>query len=269
MCNDEIPDDSYRAIMDLYCTMNRKKLGICIRKIGGGLYARYKPHKILKLYLNAEHEYGRLPLERMTLAPKLPRRFPFCPGMNPVLGNRHSALVIDWRSLTLCKHRTMPTSHWDDHDRIFFSTNNITKGWAGVFVEGELRVCDRLNKPVQVRLFLGCFDWNMGVPTVWLADTDDMDPVTAVLLESQLEHVKFEGSGQAQRVAGSILRMKLEEKPLPFAGAIDFLTSSWRPRGGPKAGLILTVSLNREFREDLCSAPVLVLNVGITMNEEP
>ncbi|KAM7202911.1 Heterokaryon incompatibility protein (HET) domain containing protein [Naviculisporaceae sp. PSN 640] len=123
-------DDGYRCVLDILCTNDDtgKRLGVCVRKIAGGTYCRYKPWMLAFLCVGQETngpwgDNNRTFVEEATLATDFPPHFPFParnkrrlqslgqtispnrpsgplhPTLNdgiadPVLGNRHCALRL-------------------------------------------------------------------------------------------------------------------------------------------------------------------------------
>ncbi|KAK4119876.1 HET-domain-containing protein [Parathielavia appendiculata] len=163
------------VVLTTLCHDEDEMIGIYVRKIGGGLYARYKPN------------YRRSLVEKLTLATTLPVRFPFHAGFDPVVGNRFSALRVNWGQLVV--QEAMPRSHWDFEPEVFFGCHAISKGWCAYIAQGCMPVSNAPGVRVNLRLFLACFEWNMGLPVVVLASLDYLDLVRSMLLQSHLDHL--------------------------------------------------------------------------------
>ncbi|AEO64625.1 9df33e65-a608-457b-8d0c-f02dfb23ae30 [Thermothielavioides terrestris] len=256
-------------VLDVRCSVGNRRVGICLRKIAGGLYARYKPSMALKLDTQASKAYTRLSLETITLATRLPRRYPFHKGDDPVLGNRFSAIRIDWGTLRAWSRGIKPRSHWDAQDRAFFSCNKTSWGWCVWISRIELPRGDNSSSPpVYLNLLVGCFQWSVGSPTVLVVMLDHVDPIALTLLESQLDLVKFEDSSQAFNLIRNIVAGKLEENQTAHGtGATAYTVRYWdRAKGSDKSDgpeTRVTVSLERRSYPSICVNPVKVLKVGL------
>ncbi|KAK3390308.1 hypothetical protein B0H63DRAFT_465220 [Podospora didyma] len=279
------PDHAYRSVLDVFCRLGNESIGICIRKIGGGRYARHKPGMLAILGDKLQHrpwlDAHRLLVESLTLAPKLPSSYPFHSGNNPILGNRHLVLRLHWepsstRDWSVHHCRTMPRSHWDKHEDVFFAANSTTKGWAAFFVHGVLR-----NTPttyIPVNLFLACFQWNIGPPNTVIAGLHDVEPSTAVLLESQLDRIRFESNRQARAMVHSVFDGKLKDRTAVLETAVipieggnpqsPVLVSEWHSKSlhvGEKVNVEVTVDIGHEVCPELCVNPVIQLNVRVAV----
>ncbi|KAL2171538.1 hypothetical protein VTG60DRAFT_2371 [Thermothelomyces hinnuleus] len=191
-----------------FAWMEGRVVGVRVRKIGGGLYARSKPHYT---YLLDEESVAPhwMAIETITFATKLPARFPFFAGPNPVLGNRHSALRINIHSFRKAISTTMPMSHWDEEQRVFFACNDHTRGWCVSFIRGLMTIGNSpsARTTLEVRFLVGCFEWNTGTPLILLANLEDIDWTLISLLGLQLEQLKFENHRQAlTMVKGGLTR---------------------------------------------------------------
>ncbi|KAK3305279.1 heterokaryon incompatibility protein-domain-containing protein [Chaetomium strumarium] len=249
-------DARFPVVLNLFCDLHGKTLGIGLRKIGGGLYARYKPNTVLTLGRPPERcplaRYSKRLVETLTLVMKLPRPA-LCGsrGLDPAVRNRISVLRVDWGPLVILDFRVRPQSHWDIHDGVFFNCNAPTIGWGAWFVRAELPQ-DRNSLYVagSVHFFLACFDWR-GQPIVCMADLDKVDSAKTVLLESQLNQLKFEMNRQAYTMVRSVLADQLRESRGSPTMQCDFGATEVK----------VTSSVSKESRPDLCVNPVLVLNI--------
>ncbi|KAK4191046.1 vegetative incompatibility protein HET-E-1 [Podospora australis] len=202
-------DDAYRCILDIFCTEDgtNQPAGVSVRKIAGGVYARYKPWMLVKvsedsLVRRPWRDTNRMLVEGVTLATSFPERFPF--GMrenrNPVTGNRHCALRVNIESdgdgiLKGHHYRVLPRSHWDVHDRVAFCSAQHSKSWAAFFVRGV--ACVTKDFCVPVSFFLGCTRWNVGRPQIILASLHGLDRQKTINLEAKLHSLLFENSREA------------------------------------------------------------------------
>lgn len=253
-------DDIFRAVLNVHCTTAGRMIGVALRKIGGGLYARYKPGIIIDFGGGSRLDHERrgfvwLYVESLTLCTKLPARFPFS-GNNPVLGNRHSVLLARWWGHEILSCPSMPTSHQDLHDKVSFASNNISKGWCAYFIH-----CRIGPKRTPLDFFLGCFAWNIGRPRIVLASLNHLD-TTAILLEEQLGRFRFECSSQVERLVRVVFEEKLdsETKTVEMAPPGGLCTSYWHPEAPGE----VTMAMRQEYRPDLCFKPVLVLDVHVS-----
>jgi hypothetical protein len=256
--------DRFPVVLNLFCDLHGKTLGICLRKIGGGLYARYKPNTVLTLGRPSERcplwRYSERVVETLTLLMRLPRPPHLNLGLDPAVRNRVSVLRVNWGPLVILDLRMKPQSHWDIQDGVFFNCNAPTLGWGAMFVRAKVMPHDKSSLYVSrsVHFFLACFDW-MGQPIVCMADLDRVDSIRTVLLESQLKQLKFEASRQAHTMVRSVLADQLRESRGPSLTGWDFETSGQGELG--MAGVKVTSTISKESRPDLCVNPVLVLNI--------
>lgn len=252
--------ESMTVILDTRCYAGGNMLGVCVRKIAGALYARCKPSArvLLGRSYTASQLMGfrRSLVEPLTLTTKLPSRYPFHPGLDPILGNRWSALRVNWGPLNLQVAQPLPSSHWDDHDEVLFSPNNGTRGWSAFFVDAWLVNAGQPSTlHARLSLLLACFQWNQGTPLVVLADLDSVDTATRVFLRSHLENIKFESNRRAESAVRDIFETKLQyEVVATEAGTVPYLRDCRIP---------VTVSLRKEFRADICARPITVLDLAL------
>ncbi|KAL2139460.1 hypothetical protein VTI28DRAFT_5127 [Corynascus sepedonium] len=109
---------SPNVIFDTCCRMEGLLVGIRVRKVAGGLYARCQPDKVF-MSATYRNQLMRMPLDMLTFAIRLPERFPFRPGPDPVVGNRYSAIRINLpQSLADPSAYVMPRSHWDEEQEL-------------------------------------------------------------------------------------------------------------------------------------------------------
>ncbi|KXX80337.1 Vegetative incompatibility protein HET-E-1 [Madurella mycetomatis] len=252
-------NDVLRVVLNVHCTMGGKMLGVPLRKIGGGLYARYNPDIIIDFGEGSSMDLERrgfvwLYVESVTLCTKLPVRFPFS-ASNPVLGNRHSVLLVQWRGQEILSCLPMPTSHQDLHDKVSFACNNVSRGWCAYFIH-----CRVGTKRAPLDFFLGCFAWNIGRPRIVLACLNHLDMAAVILLREQLSRFGFECSKHVERLVRVLFEAKLEAKTMEMVPPGGLCTSYWHL----KAPGEVTVAMRQEYRPDLCFKPALVLDVYVS-----
>jgi hypothetical protein len=254
---------SITPVLDTYCHVDHYFVGVCLRKIGGGLYARYLPDTCVKLQpLDGPRTYSRTLVETVTLVTQLRERYPFHPGPDPVLGNRCSALRVDWGPIHIVSCHRMPRSHWDPSQRVFFSCNPRSRGWCAFFVQGKMGPTET----TSVNIFLACFDWNKGPLTMVMASLDDADPATTMLLERQLDRIAFESSLQPQWLVKGVFGDTIEEEFVDTPmGIVTYYRNSRQP-DQPEPELTLTV--RKEEQPDVCVNPVTVLQVAASTSEQ-
>jgi hypothetical protein len=151
-------------------------------------------------------------VETITLATRLPARYPFHPGPDPVLGNRYSAFVVNWGPVHFSGYQAMPRSHWDNYHGVSFSCNPASRGWCAFFFEAcrWACTCPHANTQGQCpvgnlgKLFLACFNWSQGPPSIYLARLDNAEPAKSILLASQLGGMSFESDRQAESLVQSV-----------------------------------------------------------------
>jgi hypothetical protein len=254
----------WTVALDTGCHIDGEMVGICVRRIGGALCARSNLDIRIKLGsldsdFNDIQRLGlrRLLVERLTFTTSLPPRYPFSSGINPVLGNRYSALCVNWGPVVIDNYQAMPRSHWDAHDSVFFCCHRRTKSWSTFIVSG--RIESESTKPRSVKFFLTCFDWNRPVPTVVLASLENLGSARRTLLGSQLEHIRFESSLRAQFLTFGVFDGKLQEELIATAlGPVKYCKGcSTRS----KPAIDLRVGLKRELRPEVCVNPVVVLEL--------
>ncbi|KAK5662508.1 hypothetical protein OQA88_8420 [Cercophora sp. LCS_1] len=280
-------DDAYKCILETFCTIDGEWVGIGLRKIGGGRYARYKPN--MRAILGEEftrmpwRDSNRMLVASLTLATRFPPHFPFYHQANPVLGNRNSALRVRWPNTTpkfsVHRYRSMPRSHWDVYDGVFFCANTVSKSWGAYFVHAFLQVTAETCIPVN--FFLCCYNWNLSRPKVVIAGLHSLAPATAVFLESQLDRIRFESNRQAHGIVLSVFDGNLpaaistntrvmsgkawvesavvstKELPDVFAGWHSEIKS-----GGDKVMVRLTVDVVEEMCPEICVHPMWRLDVN-------
>ncbi|KAK4162966.1 putative vegetative incompatibility protein [Cladorrhinum sp. PSN259] len=228
-------DKAYLCILDIFCYKKGSHIGIGLRKISGGRYARFNTGLLPRL----AESHGKRPwrdIFRMLVEPvhlpvSFPPRFPFYPTDHPVLGNRNSVLSFRWCEpapplrFTVDWARPVPRSHWDVHDQVFFSSNNSSKSWCALFVHGRLyRDVDDLPDGgfIPVNFFIGCHRWNICEPHTYICSLHDVNPDVTISLETQLDRTLFEACRQAEATLLTILDGKMgTESTIVETGVVD------------------------------------------------
>jgi hypothetical protein len=254
----------WSVALDTGCHIEGEMVGISVRRIGGSLCARSNPGIRINLgSLTSDFDefqrlgLRRLLIERLTFATSLPPRYPFSSGINPVLGNRFSALCVNWGPVVAGKFDAMPRSHWDAHDSVSFCCHLRTKGWSAFFVGG--RIESEATKPRSVKFFMACFGWNRPAPTVVLASLENLGSARRALLESQLDHIRFESSVRAQSLTFGVFDEKLQEELIATTlGPVKYYKGDSTPN---QPAMDLRVGLKRELRPEVCVNPVVVLEL--------
>ncbi|KAK4043923.1 heterokaryon incompatibility protein-domain-containing protein [Parachaetomium inaequale] len=240
-------------LRNTFCRLDGVVIGIRVRQIGGGLYVRRRPDTVLRLTTDLVQSRPQL-VETITFAMRLPTRFPFHPGPDPVVGNRCSALQVNWKSIILKERHVMPRSHWDEEQGVFFGCNHHTKGWCASFARGWIRNnATPWSSPIGLGLLLACFQWNTGPLTVVLASLDYVEAATYTLLQSQLDHIRFE----------SYDGLKQETVLQTGFGPVRCLTDS-RAWSRLMPGVQVKLTVRKELRPDVCVNPVIVVDVSCT-----
>jgi hypothetical protein len=248
--------EAMTLILDTLCYAGGNMLGVCVRKIGGSLYARCKPGSRVMLGQSPieSRQLGFFPtlVEPLTLITRLPSRYPFHAGLDPVVGNRWSALRINWGPLIDRGSIALPRSHWDAHDDVFFSSNNRTKGWCASFIDAWIPSTASPEHTQDLKLLLACFQWNQATPLVLLADITQLDTATRMALTPHLENIKFESSRRAELFLRDVFESKLSHEMVATgAGLVAYLRDPRSP---------VTVNLRKELRPDICARPISVLD---------
>ncbi|KAK4460732.1 vegetative incompatibility protein HET-E-1 [Cladorrhinum samala] len=213
----ENTNPAYLCILEVRCRKGNMEIGVALRKISGGRYARYQTGLIPPLGENHENQrsldISGVFIESLHLATSLPPRFPFHPT-DPVLGNRHRVLKFRWdKSFSMRQAKPMPRSHWDLHDQVFFCSNSNSTSWGGFFIHGRLDKTPQTFIPVD--FFVTCHRWNIGKPHVYLGNLSDLKLETVMLMEVQLDNTRFESNRQAETVVWGVLDgTKIEDQTL-------------------------------------------------------
>ncbi|KAK3987304.1 vegetative incompatibility protein HET-E-1 [Cladorrhinum sp. PSN332] len=214
-----LPEEKGRAcvcVLDVGCHRGRSLVGIGLRKISGGRYARFNTGVVAEIAkyrtsgLAPREDVRRGLVETLHLVTSFPPRFPYHPT-NPVLGNRYSVLRFRWCDpaspfrFSAHRARPMPMSHWDVHDQLFFSSNIRSRSWAGLFVHGRLHADCLPDKFIPLNLFICVYLWNMHQPVVYLCGLHDIKPERSMSLEDQLDKILFENCLQSIGVLLSVM----------------------------------------------------------------
>ncbi|KAK3295080.1 uncharacterized protein B0H64DRAFT_402543 [Chaetomium fimeti] len=259
--------------LDTRCRIDGSVIGVFVRKIGGSLYARARPDTLFRAGPDAVGSQ-RLLVETLTLATKLPTRFPFHPGLDPVLGNRCSALHVGWGPLVAWDTQHMPGSHFDTEHGVFFACDPGTKGWCAYIIKGTLpggSVPGLVSEGAYLKLFFACFEWNTESPVVVLASLNSEDSATGMLIESllmsQLDHVRFESCRRAKNLVSGVFRDSLVDM-----GTVRTGFGSVRLYEGSRAWTRLhprfQVKLNswKELRPDFCVNPTMGFDLSFIVD---
>lgn len=202
---------AYFCILEVRCRKGNTRIGVALRKISGGRYARFQTGLIPCLGERPEIQPSFGVMESLHLATSLPPRFPFHPT-DPVLGNRHRVLKFRWGdALSIRQAQVMPRSHWDIHDQVFLCANSFSISWGGLFINGCLNKTPETFIPID--FFVSCHCWNMGKPQVYLAYLCDLKPETA-MLKVQLDNTRFESNRQAEAIVLSVFGGKIQQQSL-------------------------------------------------------
>ena len=227
-----LPGCTYQPVFDPFCMLGDICLGIYFRKIGGNRYARWKPQLLAHFHKDGESRKPpwpesasitvgditkstssmtylskKLRVDKLLLPTKLASPFDFHPT-NPILGNRHSAIKVFWKvrdslSLENTAHRVYPRSHWDRHDKVFFSANRISYSWCATILEFDVKQHAQnhsgqngdITRARTISIFIACFFWNLakyGRPFLMLASMESIDKATASVFEFNLDRIRFE-----------------------------------------------------------------------------
>jgi hypothetical protein len=251
-----------RIALNLLCTLGGSMLQIYLRKIDGGIYARFRPDILvdggaesLRREPRERRDNGDnplIPLETIILSKRLPPRFPLSMA-NPVVTNRHSVLFLQLGALVLGNTVPVPRSHWDDHDGVFFAGNSISRGWGAFWLSGRVSWAQ-----ADINILVACFQWNRGQAKVMFADLNRVNPVDLLLVWSQLVKVRFESSFEAEVLVLTVSRMELE-------GGTTKVKLPLRQTGSPIPIAEASVSMRQEWRPAICSTQqATVLQVDIT-----
>ncbi|KAK4110123.1 HET-domain-containing protein [Canariomyces notabilis] len=247
-----------RTALSLLCTLEGSMLQVYLRKIDGGLYARFRPDILVdggaESLLREQRDNGDNPLslETIILSRRLPPRFPLFMS-NPVVPYRHSALSLELGALVLDNTVPVPRSHWDDHDGIFFAGNSISRAWCAFWLSGRVSWARG-----EINILVACFHWNRGQARVMFADLNRVNPVNLLLLWLQLDKVRFESSFEAEVLVLTVSPMKLEQE----GGTAKLLL---RQTGSRTPIAEASLSMGQEWRPAICiTQQATVLQVNIT-----
>jgi len=246
----------WHVALDTFCHINGVIQGVCVRRAAGGLCVRTNLDVRVELGSSAgimlrDLYLSRIQAETLTLATRLLPQYPFHPGGdNPVLGNRFSALHVNWGPLQVSgqRTRTMPRSHWDAHDDLFFCCQPRTRPWCAFFAVG------RLGDQRRVSLLLACFGWYRIPPTIVAVSLENMDSAMMALLEVQLQQIPFERMLPARDLILGVFDGKVVKKRIDTAvGDVEYISepgSKWR------------VNIREELRPDMCVNPITVVDLS-------
>lgn len=252
-------------VLNTFCHNNGTVVGICVRKIGAGLCARSNPNQHVSLgfdinFQRQEFYFRESWVETLTLATKLPLRYPFCPSPNPVLGNRWSALRVNWGPLMVEGYQAIPKNHWDAHDGVVFGCNRGTRGWCAFFVRGRVMSESGSTKHMPVTLFLACFGVNKGPLAVVMASLNNVDSSTRIFLDSHLHQIKFESSQRAEFLVEGVFRDSFQEEVTSTdLGSVRYFKDSATEEN---LGVVMRIDLRKELQPDVCVNPVLFLDLS-------
>ncbi|KAH6842486.1 heterokaryon incompatibility protein-domain-containing protein [Chaetomium sp. MPI-CAGE-AT-0009] len=259
--------------LDTGCRIEGTVIGVFVRKIGGSLYARSRPNTLFRGGADLVGWRGSV-VETINLVTKLPTRFPFHPGSDPVLGNRCSALRVGWGPLEKWESQDMPRSHFDNQHDVFFACDPGTEGWCASVIKGTLpgdSVPGLRSERVLLKLFFACFRWNTERPVVVLASLNSEDPAAGMLMESllvsQLDHVMFENSQRAKNLIFGVFGDRLVDMGMICTGIGTIrLYEGSRTWARLHPGLRVRVNSWKELRPDFCVNPTLGFDVSYTVD---
>ncbi|KAM7213958.1 vegetative incompatibility protein HET-E-1 [Rhypophila decipiens] len=287
----EQDDDAYRCIFDTHCTDESLPVGIAVRKISGGRYARYKPHmkvtfpnnRLLRITRPMKDFAECKFVETLTLATRISGKWPF-KGNNAILGNRQCAFRLNWMAttpiITLLNLRPMPRSHWDYHDEVWISSTTASNGWCAFVAHGFIPLPDDCYIPIHI--LVSCHYWCLGEPQLIVASLDDMNPVMAAVLEAQLDVISFERSRHVHRLLLQALGGKVDFEPqtsiterrVLIDGAVmrdkhlRNLPAAKENDAGIRKKVEISAKLHRENDPDICSYPMWRLDMSCRVNRE-
>ncbi|KAL2148946.1 hypothetical protein VTH82DRAFT_1632 [Thermothelomyces myriococcoides] len=262
---DTSPELQRAVFLDTCCRIKGGVVGVRIRKFGGNLYARCQPDKIF--IMDEEYFTPRLASSgTITLATKLPARFPFSAGPDPVVGNRYSALRINNNhNLGLTFHAPYPDSNWDPEQRVFFACNDHIRGWCVDFISGQLAIGDSTSsvRNFLVKIIVGCFEWNTGTPLIVLANPEDIDMAMFNLLAAQLRRFKFESHERPMAILQQVFEHHLT-KAMPVQTAFGTVFLRVRPTdkwSEAEPELRLKFSVQKLPDPKVCTNPTTVIDI--------
>jgi len=284
-----LPEITHQPTLDVFCKQGLDSVGVYLRKIGGGRYARWKPGLLsffryipirgMAWIPHASANYGdlttasasmkylatNLPVEMLLLPMNLLDTFPFHPS-NPVLGNRHSVLRMplemeDSLPMELVRHTAYPRSHWDRHDGVFFCSNRISTSWCASFIQLKEAYGKTQGGPLLTRdvgIFVACFFWNHAPATkvlVMLAALDSISPAAASMFEVNLDRVRFESASTGasmliRRTFGEALQVSETQDGSLTVGVGDVAQATVVLRGGVSS-------------PDVCVRPITSVDISV------
>ncbi|KAK0616738.1 heterokaryon incompatibility protein-domain-containing protein [Immersiella caudata] len=271
---DRSPNDLGETVMQVHATLSGIPVGISVRKIGPKTYARSNPGRLVEF--TGEH-YIEPSKEPVTLANTLPKRYPFYFREDPILGYRFAVLmprvVVSERlinsEMQFIKKdlRHIPFSNWDHHDALFISTESTSLGWSIVSFQLQLVSSipgDDIKLPFWRENFsAACFRWNTtSEATLAIIRHDPINPVNLVLLESQLESLKFGSARGAEELVRRLCGNDLESSvtmhiPACFKNREVARKSATTP-------VVFSLKVKKEARPDLCyQRPINVLEIKV------
>lgn len=245
-------------MLETFCTVNGIPIGICLRKIGNGLYARFKPATLASL----ESHFSRLHVEKLTFATRIPHKFPFHPGSNPVLGNRYSALRFSWvdesPGFEVDRYRPMPKSSWDYHDAVFFTTSSPTRSWGALFIHGSLAW---MGKSIKLDLFVCCFYWNIDEHRIVVASLSSLEPATGALLQRSLDRLRME---QGQESFNFVQHVFGNDRLVDTITVESALCSPKEVTDGRRCQATVTARWKKEICPGICSNPMTRVDIIVS-----
>ena len=257
-------DGEWRLALHTSCYIEGLAVWVSVQKIGTGLCARRDPGERVMLGSLRMPRPGlrSLDVETLTLATRLPTQNLHNTYVNPALGNRWSALHVNWGPLALDCYRILPQSNWDAHDGVFFSCDASAWAWAVCYLRGAVK-SEASGQWVSVDLFLGCYRWGISKEvTVVLASLDNLSAATSTFMRLHLESIKFEDAGAAEDLALGVFKGKLEEKVIDTElGPVRYFKDSARQLGGVEPA-VTVVNLRTDMRPDVCFKSVIVLDLS-------
>jgi hypothetical protein len=179
-------------------------LGVRLRKCGPDMFVRKSPYSLVTLQ---SEPWNNISLYRtIYILSKLPE-IPHLPHSQML--QRENDLIISCRTSAVQirlppgfkSYNARPTSHFDEHDRLFFATGDALHSWCFIQLEGE----NWLNgKKIRVSCFFLCMNWNSQSRKLvsTLVNKSSCDPVLISQFVAGVEHEQHNGMPPVMRDLG-------------------------------------------------------------------